>query len=272
MPELPEVETTCRGIAPHLIGQRIIKPVVRHPRLRWPVPPELINILPGRVVTSVTRRSKYLLIDTDRGTLILHLGMSGSLRVLPSHTSPGKHDHFDLALESGQCLRLTDPRRFGAVLWTTDPLETHPLLNRLGPEPLGAEFSGDYLHAASRSRKVAVKTLLMDSHVVVGVGNIYANEALHLAHIHPLRLAHRIGKSHYDQLAKAVVTVLEQAITAGGTTLRDFSGVDGRPGYFKQQLRVYGRAGQPCHDCSAPISLLRLSGRATYFCPGCQRQ
>lgn len=270
MPELPEVETTRRGIAPLLEGRRIAAVRVRQPQLRWPVPRDLDRRLRHAAVRGVRRRAKYLLVETAAGTLILHLGMSGSLRVIPAATPPGKHDHLDLVLDDGTCLRLRDPRRFGAVLFTREPPEHHRLLRELGPEPLGPGFTGELLYARSRGRKLAVKSFLMDSRVVVGVGNIYANEALFLAGISPQRAAGRISRERYDRLAEAVRQVLAQAIEAGGTTLRDFAAVDGAPGYFALELRVYSRAGEPCVRCGAPIRVRRLGQRSTYYCARCQ--
>ncbi|HEY9198046.1 MAG TPA: bifunctional DNA-formamidopyrimidine glycosylase/DNA-(apurinic or apyrimidinic site) lyase [Gammaproteobacteria bacterium] len=258
MPELPEVETTRRGIEPHLVGRRVTGLVIRQRRLRWPVPRTLDRALPGQIILGVRRRAKYLLLDTAAGSAILHLGMSGSLRILPSGTPPGKHDHVDILLDSGQCLRLTDPRRFGALLWTTQPVETHELLAELGPEPLSAALDGCYLFDAARGRKVAVKHFIMDGHIVVGVGNIYANEALFMAGIHPTRCAGRISRERYAALADAIKQVLAASIDMGGTTLRDFVGGDGKPGYFKQTLRVYDRLGEPCRQCGAPIRGKRI--------------
>lgn len=270
MPELPEVETTRRGIAPLLEGRRIVQVRVRQAQLRWPVPASLGRRLAGVTVDAVERRAKYLLLRTGSGTLILHLGMSGSLRVVPADVPPGKHDHVDLVLEDGRCLRLRDPRRFGAVLFTRDPPERHPLLRSLGPEPLQESFDGDYLYTRSRGRRVTVKAFLMDSRIVVGVGNIYANEALFLAGIAPSRPAGRISRQRYLRLAEAVREVLREAITAGGTTLRDFAAVDGAPGYFALALKVYDRAGEPCLHCGDPIRSRRLGQRSTYYCARCQ--
>ena len=271
MPELPEVETTRRGIAPHLVGQRVTHVTVRDARLRWPVPRALARELPGQTLHAVDRRGKYLLLRADTGTVILHLGMSGSVRLLPSDTPAGKHEHVDIALDNGQCLRLTDPRRFGSLHWThADPL-AHPLLVDLGPEPLSADFTGESLHAHAQGRKVSVKQFLMDSHTVVGVGNIYASEALFLAGIDPRRAAGRIAAPRYQRLVQAIKTVLTASIKQGGTTLRDFSGGDGKPGYFKQHLRVYGREGEPCTACGQPIRLIRQGQRASYLCAQCQR-
>lgn len=271
MPELPEVETARRGIAPHLVGRRVVRVVVRDRRLRWPVPPALARELTGQVVTGVDRRAKYLLLLSDRGTAILHLGMSGSVRVVPAATAPRPHDHVDLVLEDGQALRLTDPRRFGCLLWTRGDPRAHPLLAGLGPEPLGPDFSGSYLYRATRGRRAAVKTVLMDARTVAGVGNIYANEALFVAGIHPARPAGRVSATRYGRLAGAVRSVLAEAIEAGGTTLRDFVRVDGEPGYFAQSLRAYEREGQPCATCGTPIRRRVIGQRASYFCPRCQR-
>jgi formamidopyrimidine-DNA glycosylase len=271
MPELPEVETTRRGIEPHLRGRRVRAVVVRERRLRWPVPPELERELPGQTIDSVRRRAKYLLLDTPAGSLILHLGMSGSLRVLPARTAAQRHDHLDIVLDDGQCLRLRDPRRFGAALWTRDDPGRHPLLAGLGPEPLGKEFDGGHLFRLSRGRRVAVKEFIMQARVVVGVGNIYASESLFRAGIHPRRAAGRIGQERYEKLAVTIREVLSEAIQQGGTTLRDFTDGEGRPGYFQQELRVYGRAGRPCLNCGTAIRQLRLGQRSTFYCPRCQR-
>lgn len=272
MPELPEVETTRRGIAPHVSGRRVTAVRVRERRLRQPVSPALETELSGQVVTEVVRRGKYLLLRSPAGTLIMHLGMSGSLRVLGADApAPGAHDHLDIAFDGGTVLRLRDPRRFGLALWTWGDPFVHPLLARLGPEPLEEGFSGAHLHTLSRGRRSAVKTFIMDSHVVVGVGNIYASEALHQAGIHPLRAAGRVSAERYEQLAARIRTVLSEAIHQGGTTLRDFIGGDGRPGYFAQRLAVYGRAGEPCLACGAKIRSIRQLQRSSYFCPACQR-
>lgn len=271
MPELPEVETTRRGIAPALTGRRVTAVVVREPRLRRPVPPALARELPGQRVETVTRRGKYLLLGTRSGTVILHLGMSGSLRILAGDAPPGRHDHVDLVFDDGAVLRLRDPRRFGLVLWTRgDPLQ-HELLRDLGPEPLDEGFGGACLYARSRGRRVAVKAFLMDARVVVGIGNIYANEALACAGIHPLRAAGRISAARYEDLAACIRQVLGAAIEAGGTTLRDFRDGSGRPGYFAVSLGVYGRTGEPCPRCGAPIRCVRQAQRATWYCPRCQR-
>lgn len=270
MPELPEVETTLRGIKPHILNRKVSAVVVRNRRLRWPVPAALDSRLAGQTVHGVTRRAKYLLLTLDTGTLILHLGMSGSLRITASATPAQKHDHVDIQFGS-HTVRLRDPRRFGAVLWTSrDPLQ-HKLLKHLGPEPLQDDFDGDHLYGASRGRKQAVKTFIMDSRRVVGVGNIYASEALFLAGIHPGTAAGRISRARYLALAAAIKQVLGAAIEQGGTTLRDFTASDGQPGYFAQSLHVYGRQGQPCTRCGAPVRQIQQGQRSTYYCPHCQR-
>lgn len=272
MPELPEVETTRRGIAPLVAGQRVTGLKVRHAGLRWPVPTATLRReMVGQPITAVERRAKYLLLRTAAGTAILHLGMSGSLRLVPIGTPAGKHDHVDLELANGYCLRLSDPRRFGALLWTrVDPLQ-HELLSNLGPEPLSDAFDGAYLLRRSRGRKVAVKGFLMDSHTVAGVGNIYANEALFMAGIHPARAAGRIGLARYQRLVACVKQVLEESLAQGGTTLRDFVNGDGQPGYFSLYLRVYGRGGQPCPQCGTRLTEIRQGQRSTVYCPRCQR-
>lgn len=269
MPELPEVETSRRGIEPHILGHKVTGVVVRQPRLRWTIPLDLGQRLPGQRVEAVTRRAKYLLIRLQQGTLIIHLGMSGSLRILPSDTPPGYHDHVDL-LFGHHCLRLRDPRRFGAVLWTENSVETHPLLRHLGPEPLTPDFSGVWLYRLSRARRIAVKNFIMDGKVVVGVGNIYANEALFAAGIHPRRPCNRISLARYQTLSKQVKRLLRAAIRQGGTTLRDFQQQDGNPGYFAQQLAVYGRAGELCPGCGGMIRQQRIGQRSSFFCPECQ--
>jgi formamidopyrimidine-DNA glycosylase len=271
MPELPEVETTRKGIEPHLLGQRISRVIVRQPRLRWPIPNDLPAQLKGRKVVTVGRRGKYLLIGFRHGHLLIHLGMSGSLRVLDATSPPQKHDHLDLCLSDGRCLRLRDPRRFGAVLWTGDPPDQHPLLASIGPEPLSDAFNGAYLHRQGMNRRSAIKNLIMDSHVVVGVGNIYASESLFRAGIHPSRGSNRISLARYQTLAEAIRSVLTEAIAQGGTTLRDFQQEDGRPGYFAQQLQVYGRAGDPCPKCGRPVLSRVIGQRSSFFCSHCQR-
>ena len=271
MPELPEVETTRRGLSPHLLQQRISAVNIYNASLRWPIPRNLEKQLPGQTVHDISRRGKYLLIEVDSGQLILHLGMSGSLRVLPQTAPRHKHEHFEIALQNGQCLRLRDPRRFGAVLWGgTDALQ-HPLLASLGPEPLGPAFTTEYLYLASRKRQRAIRDFLLDSHIVSGIGNIYANEALFRAAIRPQTAAGKISKKRYTVLTEAVRHILQQAIKAGGTTLRDFTQSDGNPGYFQQQLLVYGQDGQACPQCQRPIRKQKLHGRTAYYCGICQR-
>ncbi len=271
MPELPEVETTRRGITPHLLNKTVTGVTIRQRKLRWPIPRTLDKQLPGQMIQSVQRRAKYILITTDAGTLILHLGMSGSLRILSHDTPAGKHDHVDIQLDDGRCLRLTDPRRFGAVLWTTQDPNAHELITHLGPEPLSEEFNTDYLFNKSRGRKVAIKQFIMDGKVVVGVGNIYANESLFMAGIHPHRPAGKVSKARYEKLVDSIKKVLSASIKMGGTTLRDFVGGDGKPGYFKQTLRVYDRTGETCHSCKTAIKEMRTGQRSTFYCPTCQR-
>jgi formamidopyrimidine-DNA glycosylase len=272
VPELPEVETTRRGLAPHLEGQRIDAVVVRNRALRWPIPRELARHATGQVIRKVERRGKYLMVDCGNGWIILHLGMSGSLQVVPATTRPAKHDHFDLVLASGHAVRLTDPRRFGAVLWeATDP-HKHPLLARLAPEPLGDAFDAAWLHKYTRGRSAAIKTMIMDSHIVVGVGNIYASESLFRAGIHPGMAAGRVSLPRCEKLVSAIRQTLVLAIEAGGSSLRDYVGAGGQPGYFQQSYFVYGRDGEPCKTCDTPVKLLRQGQRSTYYCPTCQRR
>ena len=309
MPELPEVETTRAGLAPHLIGHRVVAATLRRPDLRWPIAAEIADLLPGQRIDAVRRRAKYLLLDTAAGSALLHLGMSGSLRVLPADTPVRDHDHVDLLLDSGRVLRFNDPRRFGCLLWQA-PGQVHPLLAGLGPEPLlvGAApggrppdgmsrgvseradatafdgrtattpaagsapmFNGDYLYALSRGRRAAVKSFLMDQKVVVGVGNIYAAEALFAAGISPLRAAGKVSRERYGRLADAVQSILAYAITRGGTTLRDFISPDGAPGYFEQELSAYGRGDDPCRRCGRALKQALVGQRATVWCGHCQR-
>jgi formamidopyrimidine-DNA glycosylase len=270
MPELPEVETTRRGVEPHCLNRTVEQVNVRDARLRWPVPDTLPAVLRGQVITAVERRGKYLLFRTPIGSLLVHLGMSGSLRVVAPADTPGRHDHIDLLLDGGACLRYHDPRRFGCFLWQP-PGEVHSLLSHLGPEPLSGDFDGQLLHRLSRGRKGPVKNFIMDGKVVVGVGNIYANEALFLSGIHPARAAGRISLARYRRLSDNIKRVLTSAIDQGGTTLRDFVGGDGKPGYFAQQLHVYGRSGQPCGACGGELRELRLGQRSSVYCVTCQR-
>jgi formamidopyrimidine-DNA glycosylase len=271
MPELPEVETTRRGIDPHVVGKRVRAVIVRDARLRWPVSPALARELPKQRILGTTRRGKYLLLQAERGTLVLHLGMSGSLRVLERDEPPRKHDHLDVVFGDGMVLRFHDPRRFGCALWTKGDPAALPLLRDLGVEPFDAAFDAEYMFRVSRRRPGPVKSMLMDGGVVVGVGNIYANEALFRAGIHPHRAASRVTRERYALLVETVRTILARAIEVGGTTLRDFLGSSGEPGYFYQELMVYDRKGEPCRVCGEPVRLSRRGQRATYYCRGCQR-
>lgn len=271
MPELPEVETTARGIRPHVVGKNITAVLVRNARLRWPVPVDLPQHLIGNHIEQVERRAKYLLLGTHSGTLLIHLGMSGSLRILPATTPARIHDHVDLVFADHTCLRLCDPRRFGAMLWCGGEPHTHKLLHMLGPEPLDATFDGDYLFRTTRKRKVDIKQFLMNQNIVVGVGNIYASEALFLAGINPRRAA---GKATREQCARLVVEikkVLTYAITQGGTTLRDYVGSNGDSGYFQLKLNVYGKEGEPCPSCGVAIKQIRQGQRSTFYCGRCQK-
>ncbi|RDH83688.1 MAG: DNA-formamidopyrimidine glycosylase [endosymbiont of Seepiophila jonesi] len=271
MPELPEVETTRRGIESRIKGTVVERVIIRQAKLRWPIPATLPHDLPGQCLLRVERRAKYLLLQFDQGTLILHLGMSGSLRVLERGSPPQTHDHFEITFGNNRILRLRDPRRFGAVLWTSAPAADHSLLRELGPEPLGPDFDGTHLHQAGSRRRVAVKNLIMNSKVVVGVGNIYASESLFRAGIHPARPANRISQQRYDRLAAEISAVLREAIKAGGTTLRDFQQEDGRPGYFAQALLIYGKTGKACPNCGKPIKNRTIGQRSSYYCAHCQR-
>ncbi|HJW47556.1 MAG TPA: bifunctional DNA-formamidopyrimidine glycosylase/DNA-(apurinic or apyrimidinic site) lyase [Lysobacter sp.] len=279
MPELPEVETTRRGLAPHVEGRIVTGVTLRRPDLRWPIPAEIRQLLPGQRIAAVRRRAKYLLLDTSVGSALLHLGMSGSLRVLPASTPVRTHDHVDIALagslvdngtDSTRVLRFTDPRRFGCLLWQP-PGETHELLQALGPEPLSAAFDGDYLFDLSRGRKAPVKTFLMDQKVVVGVGNIYVAEALFAAGISPVRAAGQVSRERYARLAASVKDILGYAIERGGTTLRDFISPDGEPGYFELELAAYGRGGEPCPRCGRPLKQAAIGQRTTVWCGHCQK-
>lgn len=269
MPELPEVETTKRGIEPWLKDQIISKIIVRQPKLRWPVSDE-IHSLEGEKVVSLSRRAKYILVETAKGTAIWHLGMSGSLRLVEASEDPGGHDHIDWQLSNGKVLRYHDPRRFGALLWVAPGADSEHLTH-LGPEPLSDAFDAAYLFQRSRGKSQAIKTFIMDGKVVVGVGNIYANESLFKAGIRPQTAAGKISKQRYERLVADIKAVLAAAIEQGGTTLRDFVGGDGKPGYFAQQLFVYGRGGQPCKFCNTTLKEIRQGQRATVYCPSCQR-
>ena len=276
MPELPEVETTRRGIEPGLIGHHIAGVIVRNPNFRWRIPDDLEKTLTSLPIHAVKRRAKYLLLDCGKGTLIIHLGMSGSLRLLLASSSqktilPQKHDHLDLILDSGTILRLRDPRRFGAVLWAPGDVKYHPLLSNLGPEPLSEAFNANMLYNKTRDLRISIKMLLMNNQIVVGIGNIYANEALFRAGIRPRTAAGRIGINRYKKLVQTVKEVLVLAIEAGGSSLRDFVNSDGKPGYFQQQYWVYGKAGQPCRKCGATIKQIKQGQRSSFYCPNCQR-
>jgi formamidopyrimidine-DNA glycosylase len=271
VPELPEVETTRRGVAPVLTGRTVSTVTIRNRRLRLPVPRNLPLDLTGLRLHAVTRRAKYLLFRFAPGTLLVHLGMSGNLRVVPPETALKKHDHVEIIFDSQHSLRFHDPRRFGLILWTERPAENHRLLRHLGPEPWDAVFDGAYLHRRAAGRRAAVKNFVMDGRIVVGVGNIYASEALHRAGVHPNRAAGRVSLERYGRVAAAVRSVLEEALAAGGTTLRDFLKSDGEPGYFRAQLEVYGRAGESCRCGRGVIRQRRISQRASFYCPHCQR-
>jgi formamidopyrimidine-DNA glycosylase len=271
VPELPEVETTRRGIEPHVVGRRIRRLVVHDRRLRWPVDAQLAELVAGSAIRRAGRRAKYLLLETDAGTLILHLGMSGSLRVLPVTTPRIAHDHVDIELDSGVTLRFNDPRRFGSLLFTAGDPALHPLLEGLAPEPLEDSFDADYLWKITRRRKVAIKQLIMNARLVVGVGNIYASEALFCARIRPRRQARTLSRAQCVKLARAIKTTLAMAVKVGGTTLRDYVGADGNPGYFRQKLYVYERDGKPCRVCGMPVKQFTQGQRSTYWCSNCQK-
>ena len=270
MPELPEVETTRRGITPHVVGRKIVQVNIHNGRLRWPVPDNYAKMLAGTTITAIERRAKYLLWHNRHGASLVHLGMSGSLRVIDPQTPKRPHDHVEWILDNNLAIRLHDPRRFGCVLWTDNP-DNHPLLKDLGPEPLGNQFHAAWLHQRSRGRKQAIKAFVMDAKHVVGVGNIYASEALYRAGIHPSRAAGRVSLQRYVALVNAIRAVLSEAIDCGGTTLRDFLRDSGEPGYFSQSLNVYGRTDEPCKRCGDPIRIRQIGQRSSFFCPRCQR-
>lgn len=271
MPELPEVETTCRGIEPHVLNKPICNVLVRDTRLRWPVPADLASALVGGQFLRVERRAKYIVLHHTDGFVLAHLGMTGSMRIVAAGEPVKTHDHVDICFDDGAILRYHDPRRFGSIHWIAGQDLGHPLLDTLGPEPLSDDFSGRALYARSRGKTQAVKLFIMDAKVVVGVGNIYANEALFAAGIDPRRAAGKVSLARYQDLAQHIKRILSYAIARGGTTLRDFVGGDGKPGYFKQELTVYGRAGLPCVTCSKPLHEVRLGQRTTVFCKACQR-
>lgn len=270
MPELPEVETALKGVSPYLKNFTIEKIVVRNSKLRWEVSSELAHISRQKV-TALSRRAKYLIIHTEQGYIIGHLGMSGSVRIVPHDSPIDKHDHLDIVMNNGKLLRYNDPRRFGAWLWT-ERLEDFHLFLTLGPEPLSDEFNGEYLFKKSHTKSIAVKNFIMDNAVVVGVGNIYANESLYLCGIHPLKSAGKLTKTQYQQLADTIKQVLSTAIKQGGTTLKDFLQPDGRPGYFAQELQVYGNKGKPCPQCGTVIEAVIIGQRNSFYCPHCQKK
>ncbi len=269
MPELPEVETTRRGIIPHVQGKKIDKVIIRQRQLRWPIAKNINSLLKQQRINEITRRAKYLIFHLEKGYLIIHLGMSGSLRIVANGHAPNKHDHIDFIFGK-QALRFHDPRRFGAIIWTRDNPAQHKLLRKLGPEPLSNSFNGNYLHKLAKNRKINIKNFIMNSHIVAGVGNIYASEALFLSGIHPQRAAGRISKQRYLVLAENIKKVLQSAIDMGGTTLRDFVREDGKPGYFANSLNVYNKKGEPCPICKTPIQVRVLGQRSSFFCKHCQ--
>ncbi|MES2824979.1 MAG: bifunctional DNA-formamidopyrimidine glycosylase/DNA-(apurinic or apyrimidinic site) lyase [Pseudomonadota bacterium] len=270
MPELPEVETTLRGIAPHIVKQPITQVIVRRPNLRWPIPTELVSLLTAQHLLNITRRGKYLLFEFANGHAMIHLGMSGNLRIVDAASTPNNHDHFDWVFGK-IALRYHDPRRFGCLLWIEGKPEEHSLLSKLGPEPLTDNFTAAYLFERSRKRSQAVKQFIMDSHIVVGVGNIYANESLFMSRIKPIRKAGTLTKKNCEDLVRDIKIILQRSIEQGGTTLRDFVGGDGKPGYFKQQLLVYGRGGEACTQCDKLLKEVRMGDRTTVYCVDCQK-
>jgi formamidopyrimidine-DNA glycosylase len=271
MPELPEVETSRRGIEPHLQNRKISDVIIRQHKLRWPIPKDLPSLVTGQKIREVCRRAKYIYLKLDNGSIIIHLGMSGSLRICTSKTVPEKHDHIDIIVSSKKILRLRDPRKFGCVLWQPGDIDEHKLIAPLGPEPLHDEFDARYLHDTASKRTCSIKSLIMNSHIVVGVGNIYASEALFRAGINPKRKAGNISLPRIQKLVDAIKLTLSLAIEEGGTTLRDFTGISGQPGYFAQKLLVYGRAGEPCTVCSNTIKQITQQARSTFYCSKCQR-
>ena len=271
MPELPEVETSRRGISPHLLNQTITRILIRQYKLRWPIPRKLASYAKDQTINAIERRGKYLLLKLGNGTIIIHLGMSGSLRICDASIPAEKHDHIDIICSNKKILRLKDPRKFGCVLWTKEDPLTHKLLSKLGPEPLSSAFDTDTLYAASRKRSCSIKSFIMNSHIVVGVGNIYACESLFLSGINPKRKAGSLSKVRCEKLVENIKQILKSAIKQGGTTLKDFTREDGKPGYFAQNLNVYGRAGEACVDCNKPIKQITQQQRSTFYCSHCQR-
>lgn len=271
MPELPEVETTCQGISPCIKGKTVADVIIRQSQLRWSIPENLRELLLGQLIKKVSRRGKYLLLETNKAeTVIIHLGMSGSLRISKAEQIPEKHDHVDFIFSDGTILRYKDIRKFGSILHTSKPIDKHKLIAQLGPEPLSEQFTGNHLYTKSKNRKTTIKAFIMDGHNVVGVGNIYASEALFMAGVHPLRQAGKISLKRYQKLAECIKLVLQQAINQGGTTLRDFVNEQGNPGYFQQSLSVYGRANESCIHCTTPIKQMKIAQRASYYCNHCQ--
>ncbi len=271
MPELPEVETSRRGIEPHLLNKTITKVIIRQHRLRWPVPENLPSLASGQKIREVCRRAKYIYLKLDNGCIIIHLGMSGSLRICSKATTPEKHDHIDICVSNNKILRLRDPRKFGCVLWTADDVNQHKLIKSLGPEPLDDVFTAEYLHSKASKRTCSIKSFIMNSHMVVGVGNIYACESLFKAGINPKRKAENISLARFEKLVASIKATLNEAIEQGGTTLRDFTAEDGQPGYFAQKLLVYAKAGEDCSVCGKSIKRITQQARSTYYCAKCQR-
>lgn len=270
MPELPEIETTKRGITTHLLHQTILGATVRHTQLRLPVTPNLSTLCSGKIVRHIWRRAKYLLLDLSDSHLLIHLGMSGHLRIVNNPSPAGKHDHIDLFLSNGKILRYNDPRRFGLWLYIVENPLTHQLLRHLGPEPLSEDFNGNYLYLKAQHKSQSIKTFIMNNQIVVGIGNIYATESLFLARIHPKISAKIVPKEQMVNLSDHIKHVLQQAIQVGGTTLRDFYATDGKPGYFANELNVYGRQNKPCYICKTVIETFVITGRNSAFCPRCQ--
>lgn len=271
MPELPEVETSRRGIEPHLKNRTITDITIRQHKLRWPIPKDLPSLAEGRKIREVCRRAKYIYLKLDNGNIIIHLGMSGSLRICTKKTPPEKHDHIDITVSNNKILRLRDPRKFGCVLWAPADINQHKLIKPLGPEPLEDTFDAVYLHKRASKRQCSIKALIMNSHIVVGVGNIYASEALFRAGISPKRKAGNISLVRIQKLVDAIKLTLSLAIKEGGTTLRDFTGISGQPGYFAQKLLVYGRNREKCTQCGDPIKQITQQSRSTFYCPKCQK-
>ena len=271
MPELPEVETSRRGIEPYLLDKKIKSITIRQHKLRWPIPKNLPQLATGKKIRAVSRRAKYIYLELDNGTIIIHLGMSGSLRICTDKKPPEKHDHIDIQVSSGKILRLRDPRKFGCVLWAEGSVDEHRLIKPLGPEPLNDSFTAHYLHDKAKKRQCSIKSFIMNSHIVVGVGNIYASEALFRAGINPKRKAGNISVSRFEKLVTAIKLTLTLAIKEGGTTLRDFTGISGQPGYFAQKLLVYGRNSKPCTQCGESITQFTQQARSTFYCTVCQR-